>query len=128
MPILPLAREGKMDEAILEIVRANVREPVQVEGDLYSLTACNEIGCRRLVEMMDEFGLTDLSTLGAYMVEHSHQALIEHLHCRLSRFGDLLFEATSELVHRRNFESNQRKMTKRLQHSIQSLQNCMQLL
>ena len=67
MPILPLAREGKMDEAILEIVRANVREPVQVEGDLYSLTACNDIGCRRLVEMMDEFGLTDLGGLGAYM-------------------------------------------------------------
>ena len=36
MPILPLAREGKMDEAFLEIVRANVREPVQGEGDLYS--------------------------------------------------------------------------------------------
>jgi len=79
MPILPLARDGKMDEAILEIVRANVREPVQVEGDLYSLTACNDIGCRRLVEMMDEFGLTDLGGLGAYMVEHSHQAMLDEI-------------------------------------------------
>ena len=68
-----------MDEAILEIVRANVREPVQVEGDLYSLTACNDIGCRRLVDMMDEFGLTDLGGLGAYMVEHSHQAMLDEI-------------------------------------------------
>ncbi len=79
LPILPLAREGKMDEAVLEIVRANVREPIQVEGDLYSLTACNEIGCRRLVEMMDEFGLEELDALGEYMVEHSHQAMLDEI-------------------------------------------------
>ena len=79
LPILPLARQGVMDEAILEIVRANVREPIQVEGDLYSLTACNEIGCRRLVEMMDEFGLEHLDELGQYMVEHSHQAMLAEI-------------------------------------------------
>ena len=79
LPILPLAKEGVMDEAILEIVRANVREPVQVEGDLYSLMACNEIGCRRLVEMMDEFELAELDALGEYMVEHSHQAMLEEI-------------------------------------------------
>ena len=50
-----------MNETILEIVRANVREPIQVEGDLYSLTACNDIGCRRLIEMMEEFDLDTLS-------------------------------------------------------------------
>ena len=79
LPILPLARKGVMDEAILEIVRSNVREPVQVEGDLYSLTACNEIGCRRLVEMMDEFSLEQLDELGQYMVEHSHQAMLAEI-------------------------------------------------
>ncbi|MBT5898653.1 MAG: hydantoinase B/oxoprolinase family protein [Rhodospirillaceae bacterium] len=79
LPILPLAKEGVMDEAILEIVRANVREPVQVEGDLYSLMACNEIGCRRLVEMMDEFELAELDALGEYMVEHSHQAMLDEI-------------------------------------------------
>ena len=42
--------------------RANVREPVQVVGDLYSLATCNEIGCRRLVAMMDEFAIDDLGS------------------------------------------------------------------
>ena len=79
MPILPLAKAGTMDEAILEIVRANVREPVQVVGDLYSLMACNDIGCRRLVEMMDEFDLDQLDELGQYMVEHSHQAMLDEI-------------------------------------------------
>jgi len=79
MPILPLAKEGVMDEAILEIVRANVREPIQVEGDLYSLTACNEIGCRRLIEMMKEFDLDALDDLGEHIIEHSHQAMLDEI-------------------------------------------------
>jgi N-methylhydantoinase B/oxoprolinase/acetone carboxylase alpha subunit len=37
-----------------------IREPVQVEGDFYSLVACNETGCQRLVEMMEEFDLDDV--------------------------------------------------------------------
>src|SRR5947208_3458285 len=36
IPIMKLAREGRVNEDLLEIVRANVREPLQVEGDLYS--------------------------------------------------------------------------------------------
>ncbi|MDP6565603.1 MAG: hydantoinase B/oxoprolinase family protein [Alphaproteobacteria bacterium] len=79
LPILPLAREGTMDEVVMDIVRANVREPVQVEGDLYSLTACNEIGCRRLVEMLEEFDLEQIDDLGRHMVETSHQAMLEEI-------------------------------------------------
>ena len=37
LPLLPLMREGTMDESVMRIVRANVREPVQVEGDIYAL-------------------------------------------------------------------------------------------
>ena len=51
------------------MIRANVREPIAGEGDLYSLAACNEIGCRRLVEMMDEFGIDDLDELGEHILE-----------------------------------------------------------
>ena len=37
LPLLPLMREGKIDESVMRIVRANVREPVQVEGDIHAL-------------------------------------------------------------------------------------------
>lgn len=79
LPIIPLASEGRMNEIVLEIVRANVREPVQVEGDLYSLTACNEIGCRRLVDMMREFDLDDVAALGRHVIEHSHSAMLQEI-------------------------------------------------
>ncbi len=45
-------------------MRNNVREADQVVGDIYSLAACNEIGHRRLIAMLDEFGLDDLQDTG----------------------------------------------------------------
>ncbi len=48
IPLHAAGAAGRMDETLMRIIRANVREPVQVEGDIYSLIACNEIGERRL--------------------------------------------------------------------------------
>ena len=79
VPIMPLARAGRMNDDLLAIVRANVREPVQVEGDLFSLMACNDKGAQRLCEMMDEFGLDALERLAAHIVEHSRVATLEQI-------------------------------------------------
>ena len=77
IPLMPLAREGRFNEDLLRIVRANVREPLQVEGDVYALAACNDEGSRRLVEMMEEYGITNLDRLGAHVIETSREATIE---------------------------------------------------
>src|SRR5258708_8716009 len=71
------AHAGKVDQTLTDIVAANVREPIQVVGDLYSLATCNEIGCRRLIEMMDEFAIDDLDRLGKHILEKSKQAPLE---------------------------------------------------
>src|ERR1700682_5728608 len=77
IPIMPLAREGRMNEDLMRIVRANVREPLQVEGDIYALAACNDEGSRRLVEMMREFEINHLETLGNTIIESSRQATLD---------------------------------------------------
>jgi N-methylhydantoinase B len=77
IPLMALAREGHMNEDLLRIIRANVREPLQVEGDVYALAACNDEGSRRLVEMMEEFGITNLDRLGGTIIETSRQATLE---------------------------------------------------
>jgi N-methylhydantoinase B len=76
VPIVKLVDAGRMDEAVIRMVRANVREPVQVEGDLYALIACNEIGGRRLSAMMDEYKLGDIEKLGEYIIERSKSAML----------------------------------------------------
>jgi N-methylhydantoinase B len=79
IPIMPLAREGRMSEDLLRLVRANVREPLQVEGDIYACAACNDEGSRRLVEMMDEFEIANLDRLGDTIVEASRDTTIERI-------------------------------------------------
>ena len=77
IPIMRFAEGGKIDRTLVDIVAANVREPVQVVGDLHSLASCNDVGCRRLVEMMDEFGIDDLDGLARHIIERSEAATLE---------------------------------------------------
>ena len=79
IPIMPLAREGLMNEDLLRLVRANVREPLQVEGDIYACAACNDEGGRRLIEMMEEFEIANLDRLGDTIVDASREATLERI-------------------------------------------------
>jgi N-methylhydantoinase B len=77
IPLMPLAREGRFNDDLMQIIRANVREPLQVEGDVYALAACNDEGSRRLVEMMEEFDIANLDRLGEHVIEASRAATLE---------------------------------------------------
>jgi N-methylhydantoinase B len=79
IPIMPLARQGQMNEDLLRLVRANVREPLQVEGDIYACAACNDEGGRRLTEMMDEFEIANLDRLGDTILEASREATLRRI-------------------------------------------------
>jgi N-methylhydantoinase B len=79
IPIMPLAREGSMNGDLLRLVRANVREPMQVEGDIYACAACNDEGSRRLIDMMDEFGIANLDRLGDTIVDSSREATLARI-------------------------------------------------
>ena len=79
LPVAKLAREGVIDEFILELVRANVRAPDQVLGDLMANVACNEVGARRLLEFMDEYQIDDLRPLSAAIREQSEDVTRERI-------------------------------------------------
>ena len=75
VPMTKLADRGVFNETLLSLLRANSRQPVESEGDVYSLAACNDVGCTRLNEMMDEFGLDDLGALADYICTQSRRAV-----------------------------------------------------
>lgn len=79
IPIMKFAVKGEVDKTLIAIVRGNVREPDQLVGDMYALATCNEIGHRRLVEMMNEFELDDLNGIGAFILENSRRATLERI-------------------------------------------------
>ena len=79
IPIMPLAKKGDFSEIVFSIIRANVRNPVEVEGDLYSLASCNEVGGRRLLSMMEEFKLESLDELAEYIINTSAEGMLKEV-------------------------------------------------
>jgi len=79
IPIMKFAERGKVNLDLVKMLRTNVREPNQVVGDFYSLSACNEIGHRRLVDMMREMSLTSLDELGHFIFSRTRDASLERI-------------------------------------------------
>ena len=79
IPIMHLFRRGEPNHTLLDILRSNVREPQQVVGDVFACAACNDIGGRRLIDMMDEFDLDDLEALADFIIEHSRRATVDKI-------------------------------------------------
>ena len=74
LPITKIVDKGEMNQWLIDIIVANVREPVQVIGDIYSEISSNEVGGKRLIAMMDEFGLEHLDDLAKHILDHSREA------------------------------------------------------
>ena len=79
IPIMKLFDGGARNEALMQVIAANVRDPVVAEGDLYSLTACNRAGGEQLLAMMREFGLDDIDGVGRWIVETSRRAMADEI-------------------------------------------------
>ncbi|WP_420609192.1 hydantoinase B/oxoprolinase family protein [Candidatus Poriferisodalis sp.] len=77
LPILKFATDGVFDPNVVAIIEANVRDPVQVIGDIHSLAACNETGAARLISMMDEYAMVNLDELAEHIITSSHRAMLE---------------------------------------------------
>ena len=79
IPFLKVLEEGKVNETLMAMIRANTRLPIDTVGDVYSLMACNDVGCQRLVEMMEEFKLDDLDELAEHICARSRAAVLAEI-------------------------------------------------
>ena len=79
IPITYLFKQGQVQSELLRLIRANVRDPVVAEGDLYSLTACNNVGAEKLIDTMNEFRLSDLSDISDMILNTSKKAMHQEI-------------------------------------------------
>ncbi|MBV8767889.1 MAG: hydantoinase B/oxoprolinase family protein [Hyphomicrobiales bacterium] len=79
IPIMRFADRGRVDQAFVRLVRANVREPDQVVGDIFALATCNDVGHRRLTSMLEEFDLDNVEVVGDFVLENSRRATLERI-------------------------------------------------
>ncbi|HEY7321253.1 MAG TPA: hydantoinase B/oxoprolinase family protein [Candidatus Binatia bacterium] len=75
LPIMKLFDRGEPNQILMQIVRANVRQPDEVIGDFYAQTASNDAGGRALLEMMEEFGLPSIDSVADEIISRSEAAV-----------------------------------------------------
>jgi len=76
VPPCKLLDAGEINALLIDIVKANSREPIANEGDIYALIACCETGSARLAEMMEEFSLDHLDALADHIIETSRRGTL----------------------------------------------------
>ena len=79
IPIVKCFDQGVPNETFFDFLRVGSRTPVELEGDVYSLCACNDAGAKRLVEMMDEFAMDSIDDLAGYIFDSSLAATLAEI-------------------------------------------------
>jgi N-methylhydantoinase B len=79
IPIIKCFDRGVPNETFFDFIRWGSRLPVELEGDVYSLCACNDAGAKRLVAMMDEFGMDSILPLADFIFDSSLKATLTEI-------------------------------------------------
>ena len=75
IPPVKLYDAGVLNEAVLKLIRWNVRTPEEVTGDIRSQVAANHVCARKVVEMMTDEGLDTLDDLADEIIERTEKSM-----------------------------------------------------
>lgn len=75
IPLMYLFKAGQLNETLIDFVHYNCRESKQVEGDIYALANCNDVGSDRLRAMMVQYKIEDLNELAETIIESTQNAM-----------------------------------------------------
>jgi N-methylhydantoinase B len=76
IPPCKLMDGGTLNTLLMDIIKANGREPIANEGDIYALIASCEMGARGLCGMMSEFGLDHLDDVADHIIDTSFRGTL----------------------------------------------------
>jgi N-methylhydantoinase B/oxoprolinase/acetone carboxylase alpha subunit len=75
IPLAKLVRAGRRDDTLIQLVRANVRTPDQTLGDIWAQVSANELMERRVLRLMEDYGLDALTELADELFSRSEAAM-----------------------------------------------------
>ncbi|MEE9276196.1 MAG: hydantoinase B/oxoprolinase family protein [bacterium] len=77
LPPCKYVSAGQVNPDILRIIRANVRVPEQVEGDIISHMVAGRLGSQRVQDKLSEYKLRDLNSIASTIYQRSENAMRE---------------------------------------------------
>ena len=78
-PFIKIRSEGKLNEAIIDMIKANVRLPESTTGDLYAGIAAVEIGAKRVISIIEKYGLQTFKKAKDNFLDYGERMCIEAL-------------------------------------------------
>lgn len=78
-PVMRLVEDGVPNRLALDLLRANVRLPEQVRGDIEAQLVSIRVAQRRLAEMLAEYGLADIRGIAEAIHQASTQAALREI-------------------------------------------------
>lgn len=78
-PFIKIKAKGVMNEAVIDMIKANVRLPDSTIGDLKAGIAACEVGSRRLVELIGKYGLKTFTEAKQSMLAYGASMTLEAL-------------------------------------------------
>ncbi len=75
IPLVKLYEAGELNQAVIEMIRWNVRTPDEVVGDIRSQIAANHVCSEKLCRMLDDYKMEGLDDLASEVVEHTENSM-----------------------------------------------------
>ncbi len=75
IPLVKLYERGRLNEAVLEMIRWNVRTPENVTGDIRSQIAANHVCSEQVKKMLEEHNLDNLDDLSDEIIARSERSI-----------------------------------------------------
>jgi N-methylhydantoinase B len=79
IPPSKLYAAGNENEQLVRLVRANVRVPDMVMGDVHAIVGAERLGAQRLGEFLDDYGAEAFGRLGGEILDRSERAMRDAL-------------------------------------------------
>jgi N-methylhydantoinase B len=75
IPPVKIYDAGTLNEAVLEMIRWNVRTPDEVTGDIRSQIAANHVCAEKISQMLDEYRLDGLDALADEIISRTERSM-----------------------------------------------------
>ena len=73
IPPVKLVKRGVVDRELLDMIKQNVRTSREVDGDIHAQMACNNVGRKRLQELVQRYSLERLTAFVSELFNYSER-------------------------------------------------------